>query len=236
VEFFRNKEAAFRDRLRPRASVIELGSHLGGFLQVAEEWDWRPVGLDIGKDTSDFARRRGLTVRRETIEDTKLGYATADAVFIWNCFEQLADARPTLEAAYRLLRPHGLLVLRVPNARFYLDHRGRNEDWLAWNNLLGFPYLHGYTDESLNRLVSSHGFEPVRGFNSELLTTPFAELTQPLAAEQRAVSEAVAHDSSEKTRIHDSLTGPWIEVIYRKQREVKRWRPRIDLHFLERSA
>ena len=72
VEFFRNKREALADRLPPHASVVELGSHLGGFLQAAEEWNWRPVGLDIGKDTSEFARRLGLTVRRETIEDTSI--------------------------------------------------------------------------------------------------------------------------------------------------------------------
>ena len=86
VEFFRNKREAFADRLPPHASVIELGSHLGGFLQAAEEWNWHPVGLDIGKDTAEFARRRGLTVRRETIEDTRVPAGSADAVFIWNCF------------------------------------------------------------------------------------------------------------------------------------------------------
>ena len=29
----------------PAPNVIELGPHLGSFLQTAEEWDWRPVGV-----------------------------------------------------------------------------------------------------------------------------------------------------------------------------------------------
>src|SRR4051794_6640148 len=62
VEAFRARTEAYRDRLSPHASVVELGSHLGGFLQVAEEWNWRVIGLDIGRDTSGFARHQGLTV------------------------------------------------------------------------------------------------------------------------------------------------------------------------------
>jgi hypothetical protein len=236
VEFFRNKREALAERLPPHASAIELGSHLGGFLQAAEEWNWRPVGLDIGRDTSEFARKRGLTVRRDTIEDTRVPAGTADAVFIWNCFEQLADPKPTLKAAYLLLKPFGLLIVRVPNAAFYLEYRATHRDWLAWNNLLGFPYLYGYSPEPLDHLVTQHGFEPVRGFNSELLTMPFADMSSALTAEQRAVSEAVADLSSSVTSERGALSGPWIEIIYRKKSEVQRRRSCIDLRFLERAA
>jgi hypothetical protein len=45
---FENKRRQYRPLLRPAAEVLEVGSHLGGFLQVAEEWGWRPTGLDIG--------------------------------------------------------------------------------------------------------------------------------------------------------------------------------------------
>ena len=236
VHAFRNKSEAYQDRLRPGASVIELGSHLGGFLQVGEEWNWRPVGLDIGYDTSEFARRLGLTVRRETIEDTRLSSGSADAVFIWNCFEQLGDPASTLKSAWRLLARHGLLVLRVPNGAFYLQRRFGDDGALEWNNLLAFPYLHGYTTETLNRTVRKHGFEPVRGFNSELITMPFPDPSSAVTEEQIANSARVAEWSSRTTAERGTLTGPWIEVIYRKREEIERCEPKLDLRFLERAT
>ena len=236
VGAFRNKADAYRDRLQPGASVIELGSHLGAFLQVGEEWNWRPVGLDIGYDTSEFARRQGLTVRRETIEDTRIPAGRADAVFIWNCFEQLGDPGATLNAAWRLLTRHGLLVLRVPNGAFYLGQRLNGQGALEWNNLLGFPYLHGYTTGTLNRVVRRHGFEPVRGFNSELITMPFPDPSAGVTAEQIANSSRVADWSSRTTTDRGTLTGPWIEVIYRKRDEIQRCEPKLDLRFLERAS
>jgi SAM-dependent methyltransferase len=236
VGAFRNKAEAYRDRLNPGASVIEVGSHLGGFLQAAEEWNWRPVGLDIGKDTSEFARHQGLTVRRETLEDTRIPSASADAVFVWNCFEQLAEPVPALEHARRLLAPGGLLVIRVPNLRFYLQRRASDPDGLVWNNLLGFPYLYGYTAESLNELMKQCGFEPVRGYNSELLTMPFPDPSSAVTAEQIANSRRIAQWSSQTTAAKGTLTGPWIEIIYRKMPEAQRGKPKLDLNFLERAA
>jgi hypothetical protein len=76
--------------LREHADVLEIGSHLGGFLQTAEQWGWRPTGLDIGASTSSFARRQGLSTKRRAIGDY-FPHRRSDAVYIWNCFEQLDD-------------------------------------------------------------------------------------------------------------------------------------------------
>jgi SAM-dependent methyltransferase len=223
VESFRNKAPAYRDRLPPHASVVEIGPHLGGFLQAAEEWNWRPAGLDVGIDTSDFARRQGLTVRRETAEDTRLRSGSADGVFIWNCFEQLADPASALLAARRLLRPHGLLVLRVPNAAAWST---ADPHTLAWNNLLGFPYLYGYNRDSLARVARRHGFEPVREYGSELLTMPFPDPARDVIDEQRRISE----------RARSMADPPWLEMVFRRENDIRTCSPGVGHTFLPRAA
>src|SRR4051812_12223768 len=55
VSAFRLKQPVYGGLLREHAEVVEVGSHLGAFLQTAEEWGWRPTGLDIGASTSAFA-------------------------------------------------------------------------------------------------------------------------------------------------------------------------------------
>lgn len=238
---FRNKESAYRGFLRPRADVIELGPHLGGFLQAAEEWDWRPVGVDVGEDTTAFVRRNGLKVIRGTLEDSSLKSGAFDGIFIWNCFEQLADPADTLRAVRRMLKRSGLLVVRVPNQLFYRTLRhGPNFDKkiLAYNNLLGFPYLYGYSMRTLDRLMGRTGFQHVRGFNSELLTTPFADVPSEVEREQARVSRAVRDWSTHTTRKSVTLTGPWIEVVYRMVDGPVRPQEsaKVDLRFLERAV
>lgn len=107
VDAFRKKREAFEPVAPASAEVLEVGSHLGAFLSVAEEWNWRPTGLDPGRDTSAFARRQGVSVLRERIEDARLRPGSFDSVFLWNCFDQLSDPRRTLDHAWRVLKRWG---------------------------------------------------------------------------------------------------------------------------------
>jgi SAM-dependent methyltransferase len=177
-------------------------------------------------------------VQRAVLEDAGFPGESFDAVFVWNCFEQLETPRSTLRAIHRVLRRFGLLVLRVPNAWFYRTLRNRRA--LAYNNLLGFPYLYGYTAENLHRMVSREGFELVRGFNSELVALPFANPKERVLREERAVSKAVERWSAANAAEAVPLTGPWIEMAYRKVEEprgaLELPRSRVDSRFLRRAA
>jgi SAM-dependent methyltransferase len=212
VRAFEEKKTQYGRLLRARADVLEVGSHLGAFLQTAEQWGWRPVGLDIGASTSTFSRRQGLSVKRMAIEDY-LPRLRHDAVFIWNCFEQLDDPSSALRNSHRLLQPHGLLVVRVPNVQFYQHKRKQLKDassrrslrLLAYNNLLGFPYLHGYTPDLLCRLLRANGFNPMVSHNSNLLTPPYPDLSTKITKEWRAVRR--------ETESSPTADGPWIEVV-----------------------
>jgi SAM-dependent methyltransferase len=171
------------------------------------------------------------------VEDTRLAARSFDGVFVWNCFEQLAEPACALDAIYGLLRPGGLAVLRVPNARFYIEMRSRDDAALAWNNLLGFPYLYGYKEEHLNRVANDHGFEFVRGFDSELITMPFPDLNEKARESQCANSRKVGRWSIRTTNRAGALTGPWIEMTYRKlERPAPLREGALDGRFLARAA
>ena len=51
---------------------------------------------------------------------------------------------------------------------------------LSYNNLLGFPFLNGYSLKGLNRLLASTGFETVAAFATSLLTPPYPEMSGSL--------------------------------------------------------
>lgn len=201
VRAFEQKRRLYQPLLRPHAEVLEVGSHLGAFLQTAEEWGWRPTGLDIGAATSEFARRQGGTVKRISLEDYSPRLRKSEAIFIWNCFEQVEDPGALLRRARSMLDRHGLLVVRAPNAEFYLRERERRgaRRSLGYNNLLGFPYRFGYSRESLGRVLGKAGFIPVSVYNSGLLTPPYPDLSGRIRREWGAVREC----------------GAWVEVVCR---------------------
>jgi SAM-dependent methyltransferase len=220
---FRDKARQCVDALPARADVVEVGCHLGAFLQAAEEQAWKPVGLDVGECTSDFCRRSGMRVKRNSIEDAPFANHSMDAVFIWNCFEQLENPVATLRAAHRLLKRHGVLVVRAPNFGFYetsrrlarkKSRRGPALRALAYNNLLGFPYLTGYNPALLTSFVGQQGFQPVKGFSSTVITMPFADPSRKAQEESAAVNapyrNSIGNDPA-------ALQGPWIEILYRRR-------------------
>ena len=214
VYAFESKQR-YRFVLDEHAEVLEIGSHLGAFVQTAEQWNWRPTGLDIGGDTSSFARRHGLCVKRLAIEDYQ-PRRRMDGIFIWNCFEQLQEPVDVLMECHRLLQRHRTLMVRVPNAQFYERERRRLEkrpsgaalSSLAYNNLLAFPYLRGYTPGSLMWLLRSNGFLPVSAKGSTLLTPPYPALSPRIEKEWRAMEDRVTGMSASD--------GPWIEVLCRR--------------------
>jgi hypothetical protein len=206
---FARKRDHFQPLLRPGAEVLEVGSHLGAFLEIAETWSWKPVGLDIGRDTSAFVRRRGGTVKQVSLDD----YSPAgrpDAIFIWNCFEQLKDPWDTVIRARSILSRHGLVVLRVPNAEFYrrpVLSTSQGLRAISYNNLLGFPYLNGYSLEALRRLLASTGFEAVAAFATSLLTPPYPEISGRVRKEW--------YQARMETENSGAASGPWVEIVGR---------------------
>jgi SAM-dependent methyltransferase len=160
ADAFREKEVDYRPLLRGAARVVEVGSYAGGFLAAARSWGWNAIGVDIGRDTSRFARSLGFDVRALPLEKCGFARASFDAVFIWNCFEQLAAPRVALAEAHRILRRSGVLVLRVPDAGFYAQCLSVAA--LAYNGLLGWPHRFGFDAVALCRLAAEHGFVPQR--------------------------------------------------------------------------
>jgi len=107
LEAFRAKQNTYRGLLQSGARVVEVGSHYGAFLQTATEWGWEAEGVDVGDDTSRFAKSKGFTVHHAALDECRFATGTFAAVFIWNCYEQMDDPKPTLAEARRLLNAGG---------------------------------------------------------------------------------------------------------------------------------
>ena len=219
-------------RRRPR--VLEVGSFVGAFLSAAGVAGWDAFGVDPGAEVVAFCRARGLTVQRGTVADVALPPASLDAVAIWNTFDQIAEPRPTLAAASRMLRAGGVLALRVPNGRYFVDAVARLRTdpalvrrarllALAWNNLVGFPYLNGYAVGTLDRLVASHGFERIVAVPNTLVTLADADTRASAVLEERCVKLACRIAWRRQIPGPARLAkAPWLDVYYRRDSAVPR--------------
>ena len=101
--------------------VLEVGSGLGFFLDVCEEFGINAGGCDIDAEAVRYANRARTRARLGTL-DNFYANDTIDAVFAFNLIEHLPHPKSFFEEAYRVLCPGGTLVIETP-IRESLFHR-----------------------------------------------------------------------------------------------------------------
>lgn len=179
-----------------RGSGLEIGSYVGAFLLAARAARWQFEGLDLNPQVNAFTRSLGVTVHDGDLTSFRPD-RVFDAVAIWNTFDQLPDPAGALRAAAKLLRPGGVLALRVPNGACYATWRSRLADGglttgmataiLAHNNLLTFPYRFGFTPAALGSLLDRCGFSVLRVVPDVLVPTADEFTRRWAALEERLV-------------------------------------------------
>lgn len=203
-----------------RGAGIEVGSYVGAFLAAAREAGWQFAGVDVNACANQFSRSLGFRVDDGTLESLDAS-RRADVVAIWNCLDQLPDPVGTVRAARAHLSAGGMLAVRVPNGACYAALRPLlatplapvAREWLAQNNLLGFPYRYGFTPASLTRLVERLGFRVERMMGDVLV--PIADRwTRRWATVEERMVKGVGSLAARSSR-GERVTAPWIELYAR---------------------
>ena len=208
--------------MRHRGSGFEVGSYVGAFLSAARDVGLRFEGVDVNPAVNAFTRSLGFAVHDGELSDV-VHTGQVDAVAIWNTFDQLADPRGALRAAWALLRPRGVLALRVPNGGVYAALRARLDAappvaaaaraLLAQNNLLAFPYRFGFTPSALARLLEECGFSIAHVHGDVLVPVADGYTREWARLEERMVKAAVRP----LARLRPA-SAPWFEIYARRER------------------
>ena len=231
VSLYRRKIPVLRRLLGEPRQILEVGSFVGGFLDVAHTAGWNAIGIDPGRQLAQWCRDRGLTVYACTLEEFALqhGVLEVDCLAIWNTFDQLADPRPTLALAADFVVKGGILAIRVPHGHGYRSLLARRdaasavsrpfwEACLAWNNLLSFPHLYGNGIQSLDQLVTPYGFERVMTHGDVLGTISGRATAHWARTEEQLVKQTQLAWIRRQQRDPRSLlsAAPWLDVYWRR--------------------
>ena len=182
-------------RYRPGGKLLDIGSATGDFLDVAEkEGNYIVEGLEPCVWSSEVARKRGLTVHREFLEDfSKEHKEQYDAVTLWGVIEHIADPVAQVGRIKTLLRTGGIVALWTGDVDSVTSHfLGRK--WWYWQG----QHIQYFTHSSLLRLFRVQGFEH--------LTTG----RYPFAASFETISNSLSRYRSQK--IFTTLLKPLFAV------------------------
>jgi 2-polyprenyl-3-methyl-5-hydroxy-6-metoxy-1,4-benzoquinol methylase len=200
---------------RPSARVLEIGSYVGAFLDFALAHGCRATGYDLGRQMAEYCRRRGLRVTTGAFRAADGAHPIYDAVFVLNCFEQVANPSALLRDVGRVLRPGGELVIRTPNAAFvrlvHAGNRPRLRSVADGNAVLGVPFARCFSVRALHEVLSAAEFEigELRGHEFTWLVpaghSRIWRWMRPIRRGALALASAVRHEPLD----------PWLDVTAR---------------------
>jgi 2-polyprenyl-3-methyl-5-hydroxy-6-metoxy-1,4-benzoquinol methylase len=95
--------------------VLEIGSASGNLLQKLKESGCKEaVGVELGKEYAEYARRKGFKVFTNSLEELGLK-AEFDAVATFHTLEHVYDPMAVFKGIYTALKPGGIFLGEVPN-------------------------------------------------------------------------------------------------------------------------
>ena len=138
-----------------RGRLLDVGCAAGYFLDVARDAGWNAQGVEPNLEFVRLARKRHAdAVHEGTLAELAAAAAEPfDVITMWDMLEHSTDPRSEIAAAYRLLRPGGLLFVNFPN----IASMSARLTGSAWWFLLSH-HLFYFSPATLGRLLESEGF------------------------------------------------------------------------------
>ena len=142
--------------------VLDVGCGTGDFVEFCCEQGFQSSGLDPSSEAVAKARENGLMVHEATLEEFSRqnpGGLAFDAVVMLNVLEHVPSPPTTIEMSRRLLRPGGILCVRVPNDFTDIQKAAHNkiggEPW--W--ITKPDHINYFSLPSLQMLYAHFGFD-----------------------------------------------------------------------------
>ena len=135
--------------------MLEIGCGVGDFLHTAEEHGWECIGVEPSEEAKAIATKRTKASILSSEELESLADEQFDLITMWHVLEHVDDLRWEMAQLQRLIKPHGRIVIAVPNYKSY-DGQYYKEHWAAYD----VPrHLNHFNRTVLTKMFKTKGLE-----------------------------------------------------------------------------
>ena len=153
------KREGFRRRIQhlarimpSRGKLLDVGSGLGYFLDMARQDGWQVEGVEPQRSAAAYCKKKfGIAPHTGPIEQLDLQPALFDVVTLWDVLEHVHHPSRFLTTCLRLLKPEGLTVIAVPNASGWPARLFKGQ----WRYVMS-THLNYYTRTTVETLLARH--------------------------------------------------------------------------------
>jgi SAM-dependent methyltransferase len=146
------------------ATGLKLGHHLdigagtGAFVQYMNGKGWKSTGIEPDEKARQLALSHHETQLLPAEAFESLLPENFDAITMWHVLEHVHALYPYLEQIKKIMKPHGLVFIAVPNFTSY-DGMKYQSAWAAYD----VPrHLYHFSPSSMKWLLGSAGFELIK--------------------------------------------------------------------------
>jgi 2-polyprenyl-3-methyl-5-hydroxy-6-metoxy-1,4-benzoquinol methylase len=119
--------------------LLDIGAHIGVFVEVAQERGWDAWGLEPSRWAVEEGRRRGLNMIQGTLRDAEFDPESFDLVTMWDVIEHLPDPAGEMSEVARILKPGGIFCAHTINVEsLFARLMGRYWPWWVEMHLFFF--------------------------------------------------------------------------------------------------
>lgn len=116
VRSFYNAITGIKDNLPKKgASVLDIGTAGGAFLEAATKYGFDAIGLEPSLYLTQEGNKRGLKIVQGTIDNNPFEEKSFDMICLWDVIEHLVEPKEDLLKIKKLLKPDGILLINYPD-------------------------------------------------------------------------------------------------------------------------
>jgi 2-polyprenyl-3-methyl-5-hydroxy-6-metoxy-1,4-benzoquinol methylase len=150
-------------RYKPVGNFLDIGTNMGFFLRNAVNRGWNIYGLEPSGALSEMARRYfGLNVKTAFLETAGFEKKFFEVITMTDVFEHITEPDKILGEVHCLLKPEGILFIKVPNGLFNVLklHMARAAGKLKCYDIFdSYEHVVHYTAKTLKVMLEKNNFK-----------------------------------------------------------------------------